>query len=130
MLGRDLSAGRWETEVAHLAGQGMTNAEIAAGLFITPPEAVEYHLGNIYAKFGVKGRHQLRRLLSDSRRRAPPDPAAQDTVTAAGRCAALAPARPPGAASRCSCPASPAWLTCDSGHMCRRLRSARRPGYR
>jgi len=48
----------------------MTNAEIAAELFITP-KAVEYHLGNIYAKFGVKGRHQLRRLLSDSRRLAP-----------------------------------------------------------
>jgi len=59
-----------ETEVAHLAGQGMTNAEIAAELFITP-KAVEYHLGNIYAKLGVKGRHQLRRLLSDSRRPAP-----------------------------------------------------------
>jgi len=59
-----------ETEVAHLAGQGMTNAEIAAELFITP-KAVEYHLGNIYAKFGIKGRHQLRRLLSDSRRPAP-----------------------------------------------------------
>jgi DNA-binding CsgD family transcriptional regulator len=55
-----------ETEVAHLAGQGMTNAEIGAELFITP-KAVEYHLGNIYAKFAVKGRHQLRRLLSDSR---------------------------------------------------------------
>jgi len=56
-----------ETEVAHLARQGMTNAEIAAELFVTP-KAVEYHLGNIYAKFGVTGRHQLRRLLSESRR--------------------------------------------------------------
>ena len=46
------------------------------------------------------------------------------------RPAALAPARPPGAASRCSCPASPAWLTWDSGYLCRGLRSARRPGYR
>jgi len=59
-----------ETEVAHLAGQGMTNAEIAGELFITP-KAVEYHLGNIYAKFGLKGRPQLRRLLSDSRRPTP-----------------------------------------------------------
>ena len=59
-----------ETEVAHLAGQGMTNNEIAAELFITP-KAVEYHLGNIYAKFGVKGRHQLRRLLSGSRHPVP-----------------------------------------------------------
>ena len=57
-------------EVAHLAGQGMTNKEIAAELFITP-KAVGYHLGNIYAKFGVTGRHQLRRLLRDSRRPAP-----------------------------------------------------------
>jgi DNA-binding CsgD family transcriptional regulator len=55
-----------ETEVAHLIEQGMTNAEIAAELFITP-KAVEYHLGNIYAKFGLKGRRQLRRLLADSR---------------------------------------------------------------
>ena len=59
-----------ETEVAHLIEQGMTNAEIAAELFITP-KAVEYHLGNIYAKFGLKGRQQLRRLLSDSRRPVP-----------------------------------------------------------
>ena len=59
-----------EAEVAHLVGQRMTNAEIAAELFITP-KAVEYHLGNIYAKFGLKGRQQLRRLLSASRRPAP-----------------------------------------------------------
>jgi DNA-binding CsgD family transcriptional regulator len=56
-----------ETEVAHLIEQAMTNAEIAAELFITP-KAVEYHLRNIYAKFGVKGRQQLRHLLGDSRR--------------------------------------------------------------
>jgi len=56
-----------ETEVAHLIEQGMTNAEIAAELFITP-KAVEYHLGNIYAKFGLKERRQLRRLLGDPRR--------------------------------------------------------------
>ena len=56
-----------ETEVAHLIGRGMTNAEIAAELFITP-KAVEYHLGNIYAKLGLKGRQQLRRFLGESRR--------------------------------------------------------------
>jgi DNA-binding CsgD family transcriptional regulator len=55
-----------EAEVARLVERGMTNAEIAAELFITP-KAVEYHLGNIYAKFGLRGRQQLRRLLSDSR---------------------------------------------------------------
>jgi DNA-binding CsgD family transcriptional regulator len=56
-----------EAEVAHLVGQRMTNAEIAAELFITP-KAVEYHLGNIYAKFGLTGRGQLRSLLADARR--------------------------------------------------------------
>ena len=56
-----------ETEVAHLIERGMTNAEIAAELFITP-KAVEYHLGNIYVKLGLKGRQQLRRFLGESRR--------------------------------------------------------------
>ena len=59
-----------EAEVAHLIGQRMTNGEIAAELFITP-KAVEYHLGNIYAKLGLKGRQQLRDFLADSRRPAP-----------------------------------------------------------
>ncbi len=56
-----------EAEVAHLVGQRMTNAEIASELFITP-KAVEYHLGNIYAKLGLKGRQQLRDFLAESRR--------------------------------------------------------------
>ena len=56
-----------ESEVASLIERGMTNAEIGAELFITP-KAVEYHLSNIYAKFGLSGRQQLRRLLRDSRR--------------------------------------------------------------
>ncbi len=68
-----------ETEVAHLIERGMTNAEIAAELFITP-KAVEYHLGNIYAKFGLKGRQQLRRLLSDSRRPLQPEPTARASM--------------------------------------------------
>jgi DNA-binding CsgD family transcriptional regulator len=53
-----------ETEVAHLVVQGMTNAEVAAELFVTP-KAVAYHLGNIYAKFGLKSRQQLRRYLGE-----------------------------------------------------------------
>jgi DNA-binding CsgD family transcriptional regulator len=56
-----------ESEVAHLVNERMTNAEIAAELFITP-KAVEYHPGNIYAKFGPKGRQQLRRFLGEARR--------------------------------------------------------------
>jgi DNA-binding CsgD family transcriptional regulator len=51
-----------ETEVAHLLGRGLSNPEIAAELFISR-KAVEYHLGNIYAKCGVQGRQQLRRFV-------------------------------------------------------------------
>jgi DNA-binding CsgD family transcriptional regulator len=59
-----------ETEVAHLVARGLTNVEVAAELFVTP-KAVEYHLGNIYAKFGLKGRQQLRRYLGGSLQTAP-----------------------------------------------------------
>ena len=55
-----------ETEVAHLVGKGLSNPEIAAELFISR-KAVEYHLGNIYAKCGVTGRQQLRRFVGQWR---------------------------------------------------------------
>jgi ATP/maltotriose-dependent transcriptional regulator MalT len=51
-----------ETEVAHLVGKGLSNPEIAVELFISR-KAVEYHLGNIYAKCGLQGRQQLRRFV-------------------------------------------------------------------
>jgi DNA-binding CsgD family transcriptional regulator len=55
-----------ETEVAHLVGKGLSNPEIAAELFISR-KAVEYHLSNIYAKCGVRGRQQLRRFVGQWR---------------------------------------------------------------
>ena len=55
-----------ETEVAQLAGKGLSNPEIAAELFISR-KAVEYHLGNIYAKYGLQGRQQLRRFVEQWR---------------------------------------------------------------
>ena len=55
-----------ETEVAHLVGKGLSNPEIAAELFISR-KAVEYHLGNIYAKSGLQGRQQLRRFVGEWR---------------------------------------------------------------
>jgi DNA-binding NarL/FixJ family response regulator len=51
-----------ETEVAHLIGKGLSNPEIAAELFISR-KAVEFHLSNVYAKCGLRGRQQLRRLV-------------------------------------------------------------------
>ena len=55
-----------ETEVAHLVGKGLSNPEIAAELFISR-KAVEYHLGNIYAKSGLTGRQELRRFVAQWR---------------------------------------------------------------
>jgi len=55
-----------ETEVAHLVGKGLSNPEIAAELFISR-KAVEYHLGNIYAKCGLRGRQELRRFVGQRR---------------------------------------------------------------
>jgi DNA-binding CsgD family transcriptional regulator len=51
-----------ETQVAHLVGKGLSNPQIAAELFLSR-KAVEYHLGNIYAKCGLQGRQQLRRFV-------------------------------------------------------------------
>ena len=51
-----------ETEVAHLVGKGLSNPEIAGELFISR-KAVEYHLGNVYAKCGLQGRQELRRFV-------------------------------------------------------------------
>ncbi len=59
-----------ETEVAHLVGKGMSNPEVAAELYISR-KAVEYHLGNIYAKCGLRGRQQLRRFVEQWRQPAP-----------------------------------------------------------
>jgi len=55
-----------ETEVAHLVGKGLSNPEVAAELFISR-KAVEYHLGNIYAKCGLQGRQELRRFVDQWR---------------------------------------------------------------
>jgi DNA-binding NarL/FixJ family response regulator len=51
-----------EQAVAHLAAGGHTNRAIAAELFVSV-KAVEYHLGNLYAKLGIHTRQQLRQAL-------------------------------------------------------------------
>ncbi len=55
-----------ETEVAHLVGKGLSSPEIAAELFVSR-KAVEYHLGNIYGKYGIHSRRELRRLVGQWR---------------------------------------------------------------
>jgi DNA-binding CsgD family transcriptional regulator len=52
-----------EENVAALVGEGRTNREVAAALFVTE-RTVEYHLGNIYRKLGVRSRAELVRRLA------------------------------------------------------------------
>jgi DNA-binding CsgD family transcriptional regulator len=53
-----------ERQVARLAGQGLTNRQIAARLFLSP-HTVGYHLHKVYAKLGISARAALRQLDLD-----------------------------------------------------------------
>ncbi|MFE8977632.1 AAA family ATPase [Streptomyces cyaneofuscatus] len=53
-----------EKDVADLVARGWTNREIAAELYLSA-KTVEYHLGNIYTKHGLRGRHELRDLMQE-----------------------------------------------------------------
>jgi DNA-binding CsgD family transcriptional regulator len=53
-----------EAQIARLARDGLSNAEIGERLFLSPQTA-GYHLRKVFGKLGITSRHQLDRALGE-----------------------------------------------------------------
>lgn len=70
LLGANRPATGWasltasELTVAQLVGQGLSNRDVAARLFVSP-HTVSSHLRHVFTKLGVNSRVELARVLSE-----------------------------------------------------------------
>jgi DNA-binding NarL/FixJ family response regulator len=54
-----------ERLIARLAREGLSNPDIGAQLFLSR-RTVEWHLGNVFTKLGIRSRHELSTALPQS----------------------------------------------------------------
>jgi DNA-binding CsgD family transcriptional regulator len=63
-----------EARVAVSVARGATNREVAAELFLSP-KTVEFHLGRVFRKLGIRSRTELAVLVAEGGAGLVPDPA-------------------------------------------------------
>ena len=54
-----------ERQIAELARDGLSNPEIGARLFLSP-RTVEWHLGHVFTKLGIRSRRELEKALPEA----------------------------------------------------------------